>query len=173
MESWDIVKGVGLKWHFSYTQRRSIHNQWCSLLKRMWRNWTGKRNSSFTKTNFKIFCILSTDLDFHFRLSGKAGKKSWVQVTAVQPGSSFGFNFGRNNYCWLLKLHTNVVYVQFQAFVAIFDTKCWHVVQEGASRRSLMALLVDVLKVLAISRSIRSIRSLQWHSIEVLGLSNS
>ena len=36
-----------------------------------------------------------------------------------------------------------------------------NVVQEGASRRSLMALLVDVLKVLAISRSIRSIRSLQ------------
>ena len=66
-----------------------------------------------------------------------------------------------------------MVYVQFQAFVAIFDTKYWHVVQEGASGRSLMALLVDVLKVLAISRSIRSIRSLQWNSVEVLDLSNS
>ena len=132
-----------------------------------------KKKFIFHKTNFKIFCILSTDLDFHFRLSGKAGKESWVQVTAIQPGSSFGFNFGRNNYCWLLKFHANVVYVQFQAFVAIFDTKYWHVVQEGASGRSLMALLVDVLKVLAISRSIRSIKSLQWHSVEVLGLSNS
>ena len=83
-----------------------------------------KKKFIFHKTNFKIFCILSTDLDFHFRLSGKAGKESWVQVTAIQPGSSFGFNFGRNNYCWLLKFHANVVYVQFQAFVAIFDTKC-------------------------------------------------
>ena len=41
--------------------------------------------------NFKIFCNLSTDLDFHFRLSGKAGKESFVQVKATQPGSSFGF----------------------------------------------------------------------------------
>ena len=42
------------------------------------------------RTNFKIFCIFSTELFFFvLNLRGKTGEASWVQVTATQLGSSY------------------------------------------------------------------------------------